>query len=280
MTPFYQKYEFISPESTYALVREELSSYFYSGALDDTLFSLWTSKVLKKLTKGVLPIRTAFVLIEDGKAYLPEDYKYPREVWALENYSKTLPQSGITYAQVTALRIDTPDFKCNPCDTCENREVVQAIYKLTSQVTKEFTKTHMLRPGKVIEAPGFPCHYMDSSTDVYEIEDGIIHTNFQSGTLYLVYYAEEYDEYGFQLVPDDVYILEAVEYFIKFKLMEMLFNMASDETFNQSYRKKEDAKQEYLEKFVIAQTWMKKETKEQKRRAIIKQQNRLNKYKK
>lgn len=279
MTPYYQQYEFISPEGVFALVREELSSYFISGAIDDTLFSLWTSKVLKKLTRGALPIRTAFILIDNKKAILPEDFKYIREVWALENMVKKFTDATPTYAAVTAKRIDTPDFKCNPCDTCANREVVQAVYKITSQTLYEFSKTHILRPGKVIDVPGFPCYYKSDASDVYEIEDGYIHTNFESGTLYAVYYAEEYDENNFSLVPDDVYILEAIEYFIRFKLMEMLFNMASDETFNQSYKKKEDAKQEYLEKLVIAQAWMKKETKEKHARSMIKQRHRLNKYK-
>lgn len=278
MTPYYEQYEFISPEPVFALVKEELNSYFLSQALDDTLFTLWTSKVLKKLTRGALPIRTGFVLIDGKSGYLPEDFKYPREVWALENYVKKFTDPVATYGSVTAKRIDTPDFKCNPCDTCANREVVQAIYKVTSQVLYEFSKTHLLRPGKIIDPNGYPFYYGDAS-DIYEIDGNVIKTNFETGTLYINYYAEEYDEYGFQLVPDDVYILEAIEAFIKFKCFEMLYNTSSDESFNQSRAKKQEYELEYLSKMEIAKSWMKKETKERHKRAMERQRARLNKYK-
>jgi predicted nucleic acid binding AN1-type Zn finger protein len=275
---YYYKYDFISPQSLYALIKEELNSYFISGAVDDTLFSLWTNRVLKKLTKGTFPIRTAFLEVQDKKAQLPEEFKYPREVWALEDYTKSLPSSGTTYAQVTASRIDTPDYLCNPCSICDNPQVVEAVYKITSQTVATFVKTRQLSPGKVVEVPGFPCIY-EPSEHVYEIEDRTLHVSFDTGKLYLVFYAEEVDEYNFSLVPDDVYILEAIEAHIKAKLFRMLLDQASDESFNQLRYKSEKAEQEYLEKFVIAQTWMKKETKEQKQKAVIRQKNRFNAHK-
>lgn len=275
---FYYKYDFVSPEPLYALIREELNSYFSSGAVDDTLFPLWTNKLLKKLTKGVLPIRNTFLEIRNKKAHLPEDFKHVREVWALEEYSKSYSLPGATYAQITASRIDTPDYLCNPCSICDNPQVVQAVYKITSQTVAQFVKTRQLSPGKVIDVPDYPC-FSSPSEHVFEVENREMHVSFETGKLYLMYYADAENEYGDSLIPDDVYIEEAIEYFIKFKLREMIHNQASDESFNQTRYNMEKAEQAYLEKKVIAETQMKKETKEQKKIATQRMKNRLNAYK-
>lgn len=275
---YYYKYDFVSPAPLYALIREELNSYFSAGSIDDTLFPLWTNRILKKLTKGVLPIRNAFLEVRDKKALLPEDFKYVREVWALEEYSKSYSLPGTTYAQVTASRIDTPDYKCNPCSVCENPQVVQAVYKITSQTVAQFVKTRQLSPGRLIDVPGYPC-FSSFSEHVYDIENREMHVSFDTGKLYIVYYGDAEDEYGDSLIPSNPYIEEAIESFIKYKLFEYLYNTASDESFNQSRVKKQEYEQQYLEKFVIAETQMKKETKEQKKIATQRMKNRLNAYK-
>ena len=49
---YYYKYSFISPEPLYATVKEELKSYFDTGAVDDLMFGTWTDKALRKLGKS------------------------------------------------------------------------------------------------------------------------------------------------------------------------------------------------------------------------------------
>jgi hypothetical protein len=275
----YYTYEFVSPEPLYALVKEELNAYFLSGALDDTLFPLWTSKVLKKLTKGVLPIRNTFVVVEEGKALLPEECKGIREVWSLEQYEKTIVDPSSTYVKATASRLDSPDVKCNPCTECSDPPLVEAIYKVTSKVFAQFTRTQLLKPGRIMDTP-FPClNFQSQSQDIYDVDGRDLKVNFSSGTLYLVYYSLETDEHNYQLIPDDVYIQEAIESFIKFKLMEMLYNTASDESFNQSRVKKQEYEQTYLDKMVIATTWMKRPTREQRDQDYRRQKSRFNHFK-
>lgn len=280
----YYSLNFVSPSPVYALVKEELNSYFASGAVDDVLFGLWTEKVLKKLGKGMYKITPVLLTVEDGRARLPEGFAGEREVWKCTEHSATLPVFGATYDTVisTASRLDAPDVKCDVCSECEYPQIIQAIYKTTHQVFAQYSRQHLLKKGNIFTASqcNLPCANDNAlSGDIYDIHDNFIQVNFNEGVLFMLYYNEARDEDGFQLIPDDVRFQESVEYFLKYKLMEMLYNTASDESFNQCRIKKEEAKAAYEEKYVVAESWMKKENQQQKTLAIHRQKIRLNKYK-
>ena len=62
---YYYKYNFISPEPIYATVKEELKSYFDTGAVDDLLFPTYLDKCLKKLGRATYVISEQVLFIED-----------------------------------------------------------------------------------------------------------------------------------------------------------------------------------------------------------------------
>ena len=45
---YYYKYDFVSPEPLYATVKEELKSYFDTGAVDDLIISYLSRQMSKK----------------------------------------------------------------------------------------------------------------------------------------------------------------------------------------------------------------------------------------
>lgn len=264
-SPYYS-YKFISPDPLYAKIREELNSYFASGAIDDTMFPLWTERTLKKLGRGSYKITPSLLQVEDYSARVPDGFVAEREVWTCLSSGEVInsPAAKYSYVLETSTRLDDPDVKCNPCDLCENPGTIQAIYKTTNQVFATFSMQHLLKPGNIHHFSGdceLPCiNSTSESLDTYDIHDGKIFTNFESGTIYLVYYSEERDGSGFQLIPDEIHIIEAIEAYIKYKLFEMLFNTASTETFNQMKYKMELAQQDYSEKYIAAENHMKKRT--------------------
>ena len=65
---YYYKYNFISPEPTYALIQEELKSYFDSGAVDSVLFESWTDKCLRKLGKSSYYITSTVLHLDNFEA--------------------------------------------------------------------------------------------------------------------------------------------------------------------------------------------------------------------
>jgi len=78
---YYYKYQFISPESVYAIVREELKSYFDTGAVDDLMFPTYLNKCLNKLGKSSYAISETVLHIENFEARLPDNFRAVREPW-------------------------------------------------------------------------------------------------------------------------------------------------------------------------------------------------------
>lgn len=77
----YYKYNFISPEAIFAIVKEELKSYIDTGAVDDLLFPTYVNKCLRKLDKGSYPIVEELLFVEDFEARLPDNFYAVREAW-------------------------------------------------------------------------------------------------------------------------------------------------------------------------------------------------------
>lgn len=286
MISYYYNYNFVSPEGIYSLVKEELKSYFDTGAIDDALFPLYTDKCLKKLQKGVLPIEQTLMAVEDFKSKLPDDFDSVREAWLCSHNNVPYQLPAAHYEQVskgcTSTRIDSPDLSCGVCDSCTFPDIIQAVYKTTKQVVFSFRKMHLLRPGNanVQKFLGPNCANTSwcDSPDTFDIRDNKFVVNFKTGIVHLIYYAKQYDEDGFQLIPDNVRIQEYIEVYIKYKMFEQLYNQVTDETYNQIRDKYENYKAEQFEKQVLAEIEMKKQTVDQKHQASLRTMSRNSRY--
>lgn len=282
---YYYQYDFVSPESIYALVKEELKSYFDTGAIDDALFPKYTDKCLKKLKKGVLKIEQTLVHIQGHQARLPDDFDSVREAWACDHRDFSFRDASARYEQIvsgcTSTRIDTPDVSCGVCTSCVFPDIIQAVYKTTKEVIFQTRRTHLLRPGNMSvrnQLGPFCANIGSMSLNTFDIRDNKFIVDYPQGVVHLVYYAKSYDDNGFQLVPDEVRIQEYIESFLKYKMFEQLSNQVTDETYNQILQKKKDYDAEQSEKFVLAETEMKKQTVHEKHQAAIRTMTRNSRY--
>ena len=278
----YYKQPFTSPEPTFALVKEELKSYFDTGAVDDTLFPIWVDKCLKKLGKASYPINQAFLCMSNFEARLPDDFHAVREAWACTQYTKTyqLPNSVFAPVKQVSTRVDHGDLFCRSCTECEFPDIIEAIYKTTNKVAFQFQKVTLLTPGNTYPAcPDdlYCANYNSTSEKTYDVRDNKFVTNFRDGTVYVQYYSNEFDAEN-QLIPDVYKIKEFIETFLKEKIFEQLSNQATDESFNQISQKYAYYKQLADEKYIIADTENKKEDVYRKRRAIRRTDNRFKRY--
>jgi hypothetical protein len=87
---YFYKYEFVSPESVFATVKEEFKSYFDTGAVDDLLFPTYLDKCLKKLGRATYTITPVILDVCDFEARLPE-HSFHRQQYLLL-YRLALPQ--------------------------------------------------------------------------------------------------------------------------------------------------------------------------------------------
>ena len=311
---YYYKYNFVSPEPIYATVKEELKSYFDTGAVDDLLFPTYLDKCLKKLGRTTYVIAEETLYIEDFQARLPDNFYAVREAWMCAEVPQYTYQSANSFysqaASATTIQVSPIVYGGNPCDNpCSNPEcqqcdcngvcmplLEQAVYKTNTQTTRSYRLEYLLKPGNISakqhcgveytnnwefqrEAPGIHEFTPGSASyDSFDIRDNKFVTNFRNGVVHLIFYATEYDQIGNQMVPDNYRIREYVEAFIKYKVFEMLTNQTVDETFNPLQQKLMYHKQLYEESFIMADIEIKKQTPWDKQRRIKNDLNRFNMY--
>ena len=305
---YYYKYNFISPEPIYATVKEELKSYFDTGAVDDLLFPTYLDKCLRKLGRTTYVISEQVLFIEDFQARLPDNFHAVREAWmCAEIPGNPYPSATSFYSQAanaTTIQISPLTIGGTPCNnpecqhpSCDGTcmpELVQAVYKTNNEIARSYRHSYLLRPGNISTRKQCDVSYRNdwnnfappvreftpgsATYDSFDIRDNKFVTNFRNGVVHLMFYATEYDTTGNQLVPDNYRIADYVESFLKFKVFETLTNQTNDETFNQLQQKLAYYKQEYNEKYIEAEIEIKKQTPWEKQRRIKKDLNRFNKY--
>ncbi len=276
---WYYKYNFISPETLYAEVKEELKSYFQTGVIDDTLFTRYTEDCLRGLGKGALKIEENVFQLEDYETKLPENFDSVRELWLVtpQQLSYRMPNSCYEQALV---RVGTQKDRCNPGEFCAPQEI-RVTYKTTGQIIQKFNCHYLLRPGNVHAkdacSPGSFNRFTDSS-NTFDIRGNKIVVNFPEGMLYMVYYVKKYDENEYQLIPENIWIEKYIKAYLKYKCFENIYNNVSDETLNQIQVKLQYYEQRMLEAKEDAKVEMKKQTIDQQIRGTKAARNRFKKY--
>jgi hypothetical protein len=305
---YYHKYNFVSPEPIYATVKEELKSYFDTGAVDDLLFPTYLNKCLNKLGKTSYKIDEQVLFVEDFQARLPDNFHAVREAWmCAEVPGNPYPSATSFYSQAanaTTIRISPLTIGGTPCNNSECQhpscdgtcmpELVQAVYKTNNEIARSYRYDYLLRPGNISAREQCDVNYRSdwnnfappvreftpgsSSYDSFDIRDNKFVTNFRHAVIHLLFYSTDYDDTGNQMIPDNYRISEYVEAFIKYKVFETLTNQTNDETFNQLQSKLAYYKQLSDEAWIMASTESKKQTSWEKQRRIKKDLNRFNKY--
>ena len=291
---YYYKYNFVSPEPIYATVKEELKSYFDTGAVDDLLFPTYLDKALQKLGRTTYVISETILYIDNFEARLPDNFYAVREAWmctAIDGFPYQQANSFYSQAASTATIQITPvvtnqtctNQNCNnpSCDGGCMPEYIQAVYKTNNSFNQTFKREYLLQPGNIsVKAHcDLDCANLGSSSaDSFDIRDNKFVTNFRYGTVHLIFYATEYDNIGNQMIPDNIRIREYVEAYLKYKIFEMLSNQLTDETFNQIQAKLVYYKGLYDEALIMAMIEVKKQTPWEKQRRIKNDLNRFNMY--
>lgn len=289
---YYYKYNFVSPDPTYAVIKEELKSYMDTGAIDDLMFPTYLDKCLRKLGRSSYVITETHLNIEDFQARLPDNFFAVREAWLctyVEGYPYQSANSFYSQSEQTTIQVSPVTINGVPCTNCSSPscdgaclpQLIQAVYKTNNSVNQNYERAYLLKPGNIsVKADcALDCaNFGSSAADSFDIRDNKFVTNFRHGVVNLIFYSYDYDTSGNQMIPDNYRIREYVEAFIKYKMFETLSNQVNDETFNQIERKLTYYKQLSEEAFIMADIEVKKSTVYQKQRKIREDLNRFNMY--
>jgi len=293
---YYFKYNFCSPDPIFAIVQEELKSYFDTGAIDSLMFSTYVDKCLRKLGRATYVISEEVLIIEDFQARLPDNFYAVREAWMCTEINGYPYQSANSFysqaASATTIQIAPMIINGQPCNNpncvsgCDEcmPHLVQAVYKTNNELARSYIRHFLLKPGNISARQQCTVEYMSnwetvnahyqqgtphsSGYDSFDIRDNKFVTNFREGVVNIIFYATEYDKEGSQLIPDNYRVKEYIEAFIKYKIFETLTNQVTDETYNQLQQKLVYYKQLSDEAFILADIEVKKQTVWQKQRAI------------
>ncbi len=307
---YYYKFNFVSPDPIYSTVKEELKSYFDTGAIDDLLFPTYLDKCLRKLGRATYVIAETALVVDNFEARLPDNFYAVREAWmctavngfpyqtANSFYSQAATQTTIQVSPITTdCAIPSPCCGNVGCDGSCMPEFMQTVYKTNNEVAMSYQKMYLLKPGNISARKQCDVNYTEnwemygqgvaplnnftpgsSTYDSFDIRDNKFVTNFRNGIVHLIFYAQDYDSLGNQLIPDNYRIREYLEHFIKYKVFEMLVNQTNDETFNQLQQKLVYYKQLSDEAFIMADIEIKKQDSWTKQRRIRQQLNKFNMY--
>jgi hypothetical protein len=210
-------------------------------------------------------------------------------------YSQASSQTTI---QVSPLTIQGNACNNPACQEplCEGTcmpEMIQAVYKTNNEIAMTYKRVYLLKPGNISAKQHCDVSYTNawedmtpidnftpgaSTYDSFDIRDNKFVTNFRKGIVHLIFYAQDYDGSGNQLIPDNFRVREYVEHFIKYKVFETLVNQINDETFNQLQQKLVYYKQLSDEAFIMADIELKKQTVWEKQRRVKAGLNRFNMY--
>lgn len=304
------KTKFISPIQIYSRVKEEMRSYFNTGAIDDLLFPIWTKDCIDKFEYTYLPLKQAVLDMYDHKCTLPCDFKAAREVWVTFTYDKGPITSPHVFYYQTDCRINaspepgqactacTPGYQCvdhsqTPTQValpslCDVPPEYVVTHKVMDQMMFRFHVTGMLKPGnfKTIGrcAEGSP--NLDTyCLDTFDIVGNNIITSFAQGTIYLAYFAShaevEEDEQtgaGYYKIPDNEPFQKYVYYYLRFMVYQQLFDQSTDESFNQIKYKRDDAEGRMWEAYINARNYAVNDDIYSVEKAIVRSYNKNNRF--
>ncbi len=309
---YYYKYNFTSPEPIYSIVKEELKSYFDTGAVDDLMFPVYLNKCIRKLGKSTHPIVPVVLFVDNFKARLPDNFYAVREAWYCTWYDGRPYQDGKAFytqaysantVEISPVTIDEIPQCTNPmCDVdqCSGEcvsSVVQGVYKTTFEFPRRhYNRKFLLKPGNISMEDDCTYNYNESDAhygvlgnsgptspgsgdfDSFDIHDNKFVTTFREGIVEVLMYANNYDDLQNQMIPDNYRIQEYIEAFIKYKVFETLTNQTNDESFNQLQQKMLMYKQMADEAYIMAEMEIKKQDAYTKQRRIRKNLQSFDKY--
>lgn len=273
---------FIPVTRAYAIVKEELKSYFYTNAVDDSLFDSWTRFAMSRFQVSTLPIKSTFLHVENYMVDLPEDFHKAKEVWLCGiSYRAEVPDGSYTYYQKDC-RVTSIDDRCHECfeeDVCTHTDPKYRVtHKITGSTLYEYRTSTLLRPGDHVtkdycgnyaKGPGRGKFFIEGKKFILESVQGDIH---------LVYYTENVDEDGTYLIVDDPKVEMYLIKYLKARVLEMVSNSTTDETFNQIERKLMFARQEEATALLDAETSLKKNSKYDVADLISRRRRRFSNY--
>ena len=211
------KQEFKSSDILISRIKENLSSYDSAGVVDTGKFYFYIKEELRLLGEYVYITKEDLLPVENKKTALPKDFIQLYALYNVNANSKKVVLDGYlpdkTYTKFLQ-------------DCQENTIVVrEKTIVIDRDVVIKNEGALLKYSGKVDTDLCFKDspNYGVKSENEFNIDRNYIYLNIDKGDVYLQYLAFPYDEEGYPMIPDEVKIEKAIEYYIMYKTFEYFY---------------------------------------------------------
>lgn len=198
------QYQYIDASELVNEVKNELSTYFNQGTLDESYLYPGIRRCLGKMGLKIYPSKTAVLTVDDYKAKLPVDF-YKLQI-ALGCFQVTTSDIDVTQSKYEEVRYETlPDDTCT-YEVCSDTCGYFSIQQKFDTFTNIYTTTGVLnvsqdaRPYCTNECFAYNDY---KKQDEITIKNGKIYTSFTSGQVYIEYLSNLETEEGDLMIPDN-----------------------------------------------------------------------------
>lgn len=254
------EYDWISAEGIIAQLKEELRSYFETGVIDDGMFPMYVDHVLKKIGMTMLESVDEIIYLKNKKSILPEGIVFLNDVLyaGMESESTALIPGGTnTYNQTTTTVVLQQDGTMNDPNNPEVGQKATIVERTTNRVLATYDIVTRLRPASLkaknmCEDSRFKKFY--DYPYYYDVNGRILSTNHPDGELLIRYKRYRLDDDGYPMIPDHVTMQDVVQFYLRYKIFEQLWNSVTDESYNQMQNKMQYYEQKYNDALIMART--------------------------
>lgn len=215
-------------------VTVDFATYALEGMVEPQQLIKVATRVNYDLGLRINRTKEVVLDVEHGKAKLPHDFAYLNYAFMCGDYvvSQTMPSGTHIETDNPVPYVPAPG-ESGPCDDPECRDVCviktcdteyQLVQRIGGGEYRHFTAFSPLRIQNVNDATCDCPNVGEQASDIAEIKDGYLITNFTTGKVYMSFQGAMEDSQGRLLVLDHPYCNEYYEYALKQRILEnMLF---------------------------------------------------------
>lgn len=273
----YEHINFISSEPLIAEVKQELKSYFESGAISEVLVPTFIDQALRKLKVMVLTPEDAVLHFVNYKSELPCNFALLDRATLYD--SDIIFSSGMTSLKgywYQSYEVLEGCVDCTPkTEYFEQLMIPTPGFKITMKNPKWVRVYH---GSKALCTEGCP-NLNQPSADIIQIYNNkTVSSSFEEGCVYVRYFSRPMDDDGIPTIPEILEVEEYVKSYMKFKFFEMLWHSQIDESAAQVERKFQYYKQDQLNKLQAAFSYLLTKTKQQSADSVVKSRKQFVKF--
>jgi hypothetical protein len=226
----------ISIDNTIASVKMELRSYEDAGQLDEVSLFKYADWMLNRLGRSLHKTYNLMIEIENGQAAVPFNFKklgflYNCNPCGTGGTKKERWFFGNPYTyNVRQLSKRICYNKC--CITEDHEEITETIYIDREVCEEKYCGKQLLSISKNVakDKIGENCpNLFCNSPQYFNMDEENFYFNFNSGCVYLRYEGLQLDDDNYPLIPNNPYILKAVEDYLIYKsFLNLYYNSEAD----------------------------------------------------